>query len=193
MTSSHVFDEAGTRLDHGRGYMGTVDFTVGPSLDQEKAVRHLERSVLAEGPRLSATIYADAQHDYDVRRGVLFAAVALEIEIKGLLQDRAGPDQIALVELLLNHPRDFSMSAASLFHRPCMAVLGHSLKQDDPPVFRLVEQLFESRNRIAHRAFVGLADTTELATQITAAGKAMSGCQQAASLESFDKGSVRKS
>ena len=179
MTGSHVFDETGKKLNYGSGSMLTVDFTPGPTLDPETAVRYLERSVLAEGPRLSATIYADARHDYDVRRKVLFAAVALEIEIKGLLQDQAGPDQIALIELLLNHPRDFSMSAASLFHRPCIAVLGHSLKDDDPRLFRLIEQLFESRNRIAHRALVGLADTAELAAQVTAAGEAMSWCQQA--------------
>ena len=148
-----------------------------PSLSLEQATNYLARAILNESPRLSATLYADAKHDYDLRRQVLFAAVALEIEIKTLLRESANEYQKDLIDLLLNSPRDYSAAAAQLFHKPCRVVTGRSLNDENRTLFNAVNQLFANRNRIAHKGFEGLEPPEKLQELIAAAGRALAWCE----------------
>jgi hypothetical protein len=105
---------------------------------------------------------------------VLLAAIACEIAVKNTLLEVASPHQRQLVESLLQNPRDFSLAAIALFDKPCLAVLGRSLKAQDTALYKRVEALFEDRNRIAHRALAGLRPEKDLRSEVGAAREAVS-------------------
>lgn len=58
------------------------------------------------------------------------------------------------------------MPVAGLFDRALKATLGHSLREGDRPLYNLVNKLFESRNKIAHR---GHAPDDKLSEYVRAA------------------------
>lgn len=81
-----------------------------------------------------------------------FAAIACEVKIKTFLREHSNAEQAALVELLLENPRDWSLAAAALFDKPLKIVGGRSLKdEDDKSLWKGVIDLFERRNALAHR------------------------------------------
>lgn len=84
-------------------------------------------------------------------RAVLLAAVACELAAKETLRESAHAETGALVELLLERPRDWSLAAVSLFDEHLRLVTGHSLRDDDRELWKQVNSLFQERNRIAHR------------------------------------------
>ena len=87
----------------------------------------------------------------DLHLAVLLAAMACEAKIKGLLRDRArSPEQLGLVEVIIDNPRDVTVAVASLFNLPAKAVLGRSMKEENKTLFRATEALFSTRNAIAH-------------------------------------------
>lgn len=114
-------------------------------------------SAQAGRPSLAASLLADAAHyawdaePPDSDRAILIAAIACEVRVKDAL--RAGVEGVSagLIDLLLDHPRDWSMAAAALWHKPLKVIFGHSLSDEESAVFQEIERLFARRNRIAHR------------------------------------------
>lgn len=118
----------------------------------------LARVAAGNEPTLAASVLADAiwleSHHCDAPRVVLTAAIACELKVKQVLRDEAGDQTRELVDVLLESPRDFSVAAAALFDRPMKAVAGRSLREDNRPLWKQVNRLFEIRNRVVHRGHV---------------------------------------
>jgi hypothetical protein len=125
---------------------------------------------------LAALLYADALHDYDLHRQVLMTAVALEIAVKETLIGAAASDQVALVRLLLDKPRDYSMSVISLYDAAADAVCGRSLKSENLELYKTIEALIANRNRIVHKLLRDLQPPAKLHGQIKAASEAIAWC-----------------
>jgi len=87
----------------------------------------------------------------DARHGVILAAVAAEVAIKRTLLELANPLQRDLVNEMLGNYRDFSPSAANLFHTTAKIVLGASLHEVDKALFKDLTQLVNDRNNLVHR------------------------------------------
>ena len=118
----------------------------------ESAVRLME----SEEPPLAESLLADAsflgQSGFSNRKqALLMAAIACEVKVKQTLRRSANADQSRLVELLIDKPRDFSMSAISLFEHGTGAVIGRDLKVEDRDLWKAVDRLFRRRNAVAHK------------------------------------------
>jgi hypothetical protein len=98
-----------------------------------------------------------------VQQAILVAAVAVEVKTKATLRRVTSADKAALVDLILDNPRDVSVAAVNLLHRTMEASIGRSLQKDDPALFRAADRLFIVRNGIAHR---GEAPTGEEAREL---------------------------
>jgi hypothetical protein len=113
-----------------------------------------------EDPTLADTLLADARflakaaEPRDPSRALLIAAIACEVKIKAVLTSLASDEQAPLTELLLSNPRDWSMAASALFHKPLRIIGGESLKDHDPELWKRIEKLFQRRNALAHRGVV---------------------------------------
>jgi len=164
-----ISDPAGRRVDHvvpnyGRpvvmtsGELGRVS-----DVNQEAIAERLswgEKEALAKRLLADARILAWPARSPDYRQAVLIAAIACEVKIKSTLTSLATDDQLALVELVLNSPRDVSVAAAALHDKALKAVCGRSLREDDKDLHRAVERLFQDRNKIAHRGGADLDEGT---------------------------------
>lgn len=109
-------------------------------------------------PRPDDLLLADARHLVHWRKGpsdpelaILLAAMAVEVRTKAVLQDLATGDQADLVTLLIDNPRDWSLSAHAHFAKAIEAILGRDLGKEWRRTARAVQGLFEARNQIAHR------------------------------------------
>jgi len=84
------------------------------------------------------------------------AAIACELKIKETLREKATRGASALVDILIDNPRDFSMSVGGLCDKAMKAAVGHSLREDENELYKaLVEtrqkdSLFQNRNAIVH-------------------------------------------
>jgi hypothetical protein len=113
--------------------------------------------LLKEDPPLWARVLADAQYytwtdEWAApERAVLFAALACELAVKETLRETAEGEVRALLELVLEHPRDYSLAAAELFAKPMQAITGRSLRDEDRALWKRVDVLFRERNRVAHK------------------------------------------
>ncbi len=81
----------------------------------------------------------------------MIAAVACELRIKTVVRELATPEQEPLIDLLLENPRDWSLSAIVLFDKPLEVVCGHSLKTDNKDLYKAVDSLIKRRDGLAHR------------------------------------------
>jgi hypothetical protein len=139
-----LYDHTGRRLPYGFLRMGSIEFrTLADALERQPAESMLDAAIHGQTVALPSTFLADAAASRDIKHAVLLAAVACEVAVKTTLTDRADGSQAALLELLLNRPRDYSMAAASLFHEPCGIILGRSLKVANPELYRRICELFE--------------------------------------------------
>jgi hypothetical protein len=176
---SHFCDKGtGARLDHWpqqRPLTANFD-TKTPNLTREQACDYVALALDGNSPSLAASLYADALHDYDLHRKVLMTAVAVETAVKEMLIRTARPDQVALINLLLNNPRDYSMSLISLFDAAAHAVRGRSLRSDNKELYKTIDALIMNRNRIVHKLFRDIDPVADLQRQIEAASEAMAWC-----------------
>lgn len=169
-----LYDDEGRQLPYGSIVMETVRVrSRSESLTLAAAELLLTWAAQGRSPQLPWLLLADAEAAPDVNHSVLLAAIGCEVAMKSALTEHASAAHAPLVDLLLDHPRDFSLAAANLFHQPSLIVLGRSLKQDNHKLFKRVQSLFEDRNRIAHRAFEGLSTTDVLRDEIDAAKEAL--------------------
>jgi hypothetical protein len=168
----------GVRLDHWpRQPPVTVNFdTRTPNLTREQACEYVALALDGRSPSLAASLYADALHDYDIHRKVLMTAVAVEIAVKEMLIRAAGPDQAALADLLLNNPRNYSMSQILLFDAAAQAVCGRSLKLENKKLYKTMAALILNRNRLVHKLSRDINPVADLQRQIEAASEAMAWC-----------------
>jgi hypothetical protein len=179
-----LYDAEGRRLDYGYVVGGSVDMRQrADALSPEDAGRLVETIATEAEPALWDMFLADANSAVELHHSVVLAAIACEIAIKTSLQGNAASDQRQLVDLLLNNPRDYSLAVASLFDRPCKAVLGKSLKEDDRDLFTLLTWLFEDRNKVVHKSLSGLRNADTLRDEISAASKGVDWLRDIASAE----------
>jgi len=195
-TGQHWLGVSGERISAYHGDLFDVDenrFRVGYpaltasmravgdlALDPLQHEHHLRAAITREGPQLDSISQADAMHlatsstRQNLRHAVLLAAIACELAVKRtLLSEVAGPTQADLVSLVLDNPRDVSVSAVNLFHKGCQAVSGRSLRKESPGLFKRVEHLFEDRNRIADRGHSVMPEDPRLIDDVQAAGQAL--------------------
>jgi hypothetical protein len=147
------------------------------TLSQELMTRAEERLANGETPSLAVSLLGDARSlqlgnaRLDLARGVLAAAMACEVQIKTTLTELCDPESRALLEIVLEKPREVTLQAASLLDLAAKAVVGRSLKDENRALYRRVIRLFEIRNAIAHRGAV--PEEAEARDAIATAGEAM--------------------
>jgi len=107
---------------------------------------HPEELLLAEAKHVANSRWAAAPE-----RATLLGAIAVELRSKRVLREIAGPERLDMLELLLEHPRDWSMSAHGLFAKAIPTFAGVPASDEYRAVAKGVKSLFEDRNRIAHR------------------------------------------
>lgn len=108
---------------------------------------------LVESLLVDAMVFLRLRTKSDLQRAVLLSAVACELKVKETLREKVFPGGLPLVNALIENPRDFSMSAASLFDKAMEAALGRSLKKDNRELYKKIDNdkgLFFLRNKIAH-------------------------------------------
>jgi hypothetical protein len=87
----------------------------------------------------------------DIRRAILLAAIAAEVQIKTTLDDKTPTEKKALVNIILKSFREVEVAVGELPHKTMKAAVGRSLHEDDPELFRAIKKLFTHRNHVAHR------------------------------------------
>lgn len=80
------------------------------------------------------------------------------MRIKAILQAVVTPEARAVLVVLLDSPRDYSLAAYSLFDKASEAVTDRSLKKENHELFKGVSALYTKRNAIAHRREYASAD-----------------------------------
>lgn len=148
------------------------------ALTREVAESLLDEVAAEAEPLQWETFLADASGMIEIKHSVVMAAIACEAAVKATLQEAASDEQKELVRIMLHSPRDFSMVARSLFHEPCLAVLGRSPKQDRRDLYKQVDHLFEDRNAIVHGLPANLRDPDTLVEEIDAARDAIAWLRQ---------------
>jgi hypothetical protein len=117
----------------------------------------IEEKLRSGSPNADEMLLAEAKHVVETdqaaafNRATLLAAIAVELRTKRLLRTLAGPDRAVLLELLINHPNDWSMAAHRLFKKAIPEMLGRELGPEHRALSKRVERLFVDRNLIAHK------------------------------------------
>ena len=128
------------------------EFVVG-----ENALRAIEGHLQQGAPEPAELLLADAFYalqtggDTDPAKAVLLAAIAVETRTRQVVRELANDSQVTLVELLTDNPRDWSLSAHAMFAKAVPATLGRTPSPDWSDAAKLVQGLFEARNRVAHK------------------------------------------
>lgn len=105
---------------------------------------------------IAETLLADAEYYgshsvKDFRRAVLMAAIACEVKVKGVLRVLATEETRPLLDYALDNPREVTVTAATgLFDKLMLATTQRSLRLDDRPLFKEIDEMYKVRNRIAH-------------------------------------------
>jgi hypothetical protein len=84
----------------------------------------------------------------DVRRAVLLAAIASEVKIKTTLVGKATAPARSAAQ---RDADDRRIATADLVHKPMKVALGRSLHEEQAVLFKAVSELFQARNKVAHR------------------------------------------
>jgi len=156
--ANRVFDESAA-YEFPASFGGTIKLAVRSSGDLDAKLFNEIAFELHAGrrPAMPESLLADAFFflagglDSDLKRAVLFAAIACETKVAETLRTRAKPECRLLVDELLGNPRDFSVRAAGLFHTFMRAAVGVSLRDDNRDLHDTIELLFKIRNRVAHK------------------------------------------
>lgn len=175
---SELRDDSGVLLP--LGYGGGVSSRVHSDDDQiigdsdiETLLSRVSNQIELPVPETllaDAMFYAWRSRQPDPRLGLTLAAFACEAKIKTYLQDVATAEQLKLVELVINSPRDVSVQAAGLFDKALEAVIGVSLRTQKPDLYKRINLVFEHRNAFAHKSHTGVVglDAQEIRKDILA-------------------------
>ena len=154
---THVYDEDGVRVNISVGDPMGIKIFSGAHAALTAPLQKRLLQLTAEGvqPPLAESFLRDAMYlrleGSDAAQTLLYAAIACELKVKSTLIDLAGPDQRALVDLMIGKSREFTQAVAALFDKGCMAVGGSSMREDNRKLFKALTELFQDRNVIAHR------------------------------------------
>lgn len=156
--------QRGLRISQGRA--GMIRIVADENMLDLARLRRVKDALVAEQQLgveelllLEARYILAGEQVIQADRATLLAAIALEVMVKKVLRDVASSGQAELVELLLNNPRDWSMSAHGLFSKALAAVSPSSKSTPDKALSTRVQKLFTERNKIAHSgAMVSLDD-----------------------------------
>jgi hypothetical protein len=103
---------------------------------------------------LAEALHLTEGHEPSPSRATLLAAIAVELRTKRLLRTIAR-DRADMLGLLLENPRDWSMSAHGLFAKAIptllIAPLDSAMAGQHKELAKKVQALFTARNAIAHR------------------------------------------
>jgi hypothetical protein len=173
---SQLIDRDGHTIQVGYSEAGPVQIhgTESALTGELHAVLVQKASEGAE-PNLADKFLRDAEYTAfaastpHLRQAVLLAAIACEIKVKAAITTLASPEQLPLVNLLLENPRDWTMAAAALFDKGLKAVSNISLRDEDRPLYNQIDLLFQDRNKIAHRGGVRVSHDVTLIKHITSA------------------------
>jgi hypothetical protein len=150
--------EAGVRLPVGFSESRRIELLPQESALTAEAVDAILSSVRKDAPPpIAASLLADAQYlawhaeTRDLTRAVLLAAIGAEVKVKQTLQELVPAPSRPLLDVILDNPRDVSLPVRALFDKALVAAIGRSLREEDPPLYRRVDSLFQIRNAIAHR------------------------------------------
>jgi hypothetical protein len=81
---------------------------------------------------------------------VMLTAMACESRIRQVLVERVNSEAAPLLKVLLDKPQVFQSPAHDLFDHVAKAVLGRSLREDNPVVWAQLRKVFQLRNKMAH-------------------------------------------
>jgi len=138
---------------------GLVIHQIAPDqiLNSDGAAELIERVRAGEKPELAESLLRDAlfvaQH-CQPNAGLS----AVEFRIKEVLRGAADGSTLEMLELLLTNPRDWSLAAAALWDRPSKVIIGSSLREEDPELWKRLEKLIQRRNGLAHKGKIPASD-----------------------------------
>jgi hypothetical protein len=133
-------------------------------LDSARAQELIKQVRLGRAPDLAESLLRDAlfvaQHSDPNASlsALLLAATAAEFRIKEVLRRAADGSTLEMLELLMTNPRDWSLAAAALWDRPSKIILGSSLREADPELWKRLEKLIRRRNGLAHKGKIPSSD-----------------------------------
>ena len=129
---------------HGREALDTKDLqAIG-----EKITRKEESSSAAK-LLADARYYANNDHP-NASIAVLMAAISSEVQIKTFLTKHYRPDQATMMEVLRIASDRPVLSPPQLYDKGLMLFLGRSLREDQQATYVGLNDLFKTRNQIAH-------------------------------------------
>lgn len=156
-----VDTEAGKDLPVGWAPRLTVFVGAGAAAIDEDVLTGPIRTALSAAtyPGVAEILLADARHHviradikHEAAIALLLAAIAVEVKAKQSLRQKTSAERLALLDVVVDSPRDVTVAAANLLDRVARAVVGRSLRDDNLALFKRVDLLFQRRNAFAHRA-----------------------------------------
>ncbi|MCG2802139.1 MAG: hypothetical protein L6311_08600, partial [Cellulomonas sp.] len=143
------------------GSAGSIRVLAAESVLNDASLERVARHLKEGPPAADEMLLVEARHlveaDFPAapERSVLMAAIGVELRTKRLLRSLARTsDQASALDLLLGHPRDWSMSVHGLFLKALPVFVGagaaEGLGQGHIDLSKRVQKLFASRNLIAH-------------------------------------------
>lgn len=186
-----IVDRNGVRIPLSWNPPMAIEWRGEVSLMGVSQLEEIAASVrLGQRPSRPRQLLADAEfhafHARDSNPGLalVLAAVACEMAVKSFMRETCDAVQLALVELVVESPRDVSLAAASLYDKGLRALNGQSLKDADRELYKALTALFEHRNRFAHGRELGLSGG-EVRADLEAARGALDYLQSLVNAESL--------
>ena len=122
-----------------------------PAADMEIVQRGLDgRLQVPEILLAQAAYWIRSTPDPKYGLGVVLVAMACETKVRRVLSESVSQEMEPLLAVLFERHNIFQSSAKELFGHIAEAVLGRSIRTDDPELFSQVGKLFELRNKMAH-------------------------------------------
>jgi hypothetical protein len=122
-----------------------------PAADKEIVQRALDgRLQVPEILLAQAAYWIRSTPDPKHGLGVVLVAMACETKGRRVLSQSVSEEMEPLLAVLFERHNIFQSSAKELFGHIAEAVLGRSIRKDDPKLFTQVGKLFELRNKMAH-------------------------------------------
>lgn len=149
-----LINAAGDVTDRGYGAEGGVLVLLEPDYVMSGDMR---AAIASEGFPEAESLLAEAQwalwpsNPYDTKRAVLLAAIALEVKTPQTLQALADGRTRQLLDVILARFDETPVSVYFQLTGLAEAIGGDSLKGHDGKLAKSVRELYELRNKVAHR------------------------------------------
>jgi hypothetical protein len=159
-------DETNFRFPFGHGGVLHAEVRPEDAMLDRSSLEGIGRQLSGVGTSrpLAESFLADSGHfvlrdtPANRQRAVIMAAIACELKVKETLRTKVFPGGETFVNVLIENPRDFSMSAPGLFHEAMQAAIGRSLKVEHRELYNRIDHdkrgLIQMRNQIVHVGFI---------------------------------------